>query len=86
MSYVWQFSLVSMKRRVRPRDRDTLPLRVQVEKHSDGYVAYPLGIGRGAILQAARPATKPERSRGLAAQTQAALTRAEFDHGTVAFQ
>jgi hypothetical protein len=25
-------------------------LKLVVEKHSDGYVAYPLGIGRGAIL------------------------------------
>jgi hypothetical protein len=25
-------------------------LKLIVEKHSDGYVAYPLGIGRGAIL------------------------------------
>jgi predicted RNase H-like HicB family nuclease len=25
-------------------------LKLVVEKHSDGYVAYPLGIARGAIL------------------------------------
>ena len=25
-------------------------LKLVVEKHPDGYVAYPLGIGRGAIL------------------------------------
>jgi predicted RNase H-like HicB family nuclease len=25
-------------------------LKLIVEKHSDGYVAYPLGISRGAIL------------------------------------
>ena len=28
----------------------TSPLKVVVEKHSDGYVAYPLGIARGVII------------------------------------
>lgn len=27
-----------------------LSLKTIVEKHSDGYVAYPLGLARGAIL------------------------------------
>lgn len=27
-----------------------LPLKVVVEKHSDGYVAYPLGLARGAVV------------------------------------
>lgn len=26
------------------------PLKIVVEKHPDGYVAYPLGLARGAIL------------------------------------
>lgn len=25
-------------------------LKIVVEKHSDGYVAYPLGLARGAVL------------------------------------
>ena len=28
----------------------TPPLKIVVERHSDGYVAYPLGIVRGAII------------------------------------
>lgn len=28
----------------------TLPLKIVVERHSDGYVAYPLGLTRGAVL------------------------------------
>jgi hypothetical protein len=28
----------------------TSNLKLVVEKHPDGYVAYPLGIGRGAII------------------------------------
>ena len=28
----------------------TPPLKNVVEKHSDGYVAYPLGLARGAII------------------------------------
>jgi len=27
-----------------------MPLKIVVEKHSDGYVAYPLGLTRGAIV------------------------------------
>ena len=26
------------------------PLKIVVEKHPDGYVAYPLGLARGAIV------------------------------------
>lgn len=26
------------------------PLKIVVERHSDGYVAYPLGLARGAIV------------------------------------
>ena len=26
------------------------PLKIVVEKHSDGYVAYPLGLARGVVL------------------------------------
>ncbi|RYD32518.1 MAG: type II toxin-antitoxin system HicB family antitoxin [Verrucomicrobiaceae bacterium] len=26
------------------------PLKIVVEKHSDGYVAYPLGLERGVIV------------------------------------
>lgn len=26
------------------------PLKIVVEKHADGYVAYPLGLARGAII------------------------------------
>lgn len=26
------------------------PLKIIVEKHSDGYVAYPLGLARGAVV------------------------------------
>lgn len=26
------------------------PLKIVVEKHSDGYVAYPLGLARGAVV------------------------------------
>ena len=26
------------------------PLKIVVEKHPDGYVAYPLGLARGAVL------------------------------------
>jgi len=28
----------------------TLPLKIVVEKHPDGYVAYPLGLARGAVV------------------------------------
>jgi hypothetical protein len=28
----------------------TSPLKIIVEKHSDGYVAYPLGLARGAVV------------------------------------
>jgi hypothetical protein len=28
----------------------TPSLKIVVEKHSDGYVAYPLGLARGAVL------------------------------------
>jgi predicted RNase H-like HicB family nuclease len=28
----------------------TPPLKIVVEKHSDGYVAYPLGLARGAVV------------------------------------
>ena len=28
----------------------TPPLKIVVEKYSDGYVAYPLGLARGAIV------------------------------------
>ena len=28
----------------------TPPLKIVVERHSDGYVAYPLGLARGAIV------------------------------------
>jgi predicted RNase H-like HicB family nuclease len=28
----------------------TTPLKIVVEKHSDGYVAYPLGLTRGTVL------------------------------------
>lgn len=28
----------------------SLPLKVVVERHSDGYVAYPLGLARGAVV------------------------------------
>jgi predicted RNase H-like HicB family nuclease len=28
----------------------TAPLKIVVEKHSDGYVAYPLGLARGAVV------------------------------------
>jgi predicted RNase H-like HicB family nuclease len=28
----------------------TPPLKIVVEKHSDSYVAYPLGIARGVII------------------------------------
>ena len=28
----------------------TTPLKIVVEKHSDGYVAYPLGLARGAVV------------------------------------
>ena len=28
----------------------TPPLKVVVEKHADGYVAYPLGLARGVVL------------------------------------
>lgn len=31
------------------RDMPT-PLKIVVEKHPDGYVAYPLGIARGVIV------------------------------------
>jgi len=27
-----------------------LPLKIVVERHSDGYVAYPLGLARGVIV------------------------------------
>ena len=27
-----------------------LPLKIVVEKHSDGYVAYPLGLARGVVV------------------------------------
>ena len=27
-----------------------LPLKIVVEKHSDGYVAYPLGLARGTVV------------------------------------
>jgi len=27
-----------------------LPLKIVVEKHPDGYVAYPLGLARGAVV------------------------------------
>jgi predicted RNase H-like HicB family nuclease len=27
-----------------------LPLKIVVERHSDGYVAYPLGLARGAVV------------------------------------
>jgi predicted RNase H-like HicB family nuclease len=26
------------------------PLKIVVEKHSDGYVAYPLGLARGTVV------------------------------------
>jgi predicted RNase H-like HicB family nuclease len=26
------------------------PLKIVVEKHSDGYVAYPLGLARGVVV------------------------------------
>lgn len=26
------------------------PLKIVVEKHSDGFVAYPLGLARGAVV------------------------------------
>ena len=26
------------------------PLKIVVERHSDGYVAYPLGLARGAVV------------------------------------
>ena len=28
----------------------TPPLKIVVEKHADGYVAYPLGLARGAVV------------------------------------
>ncbi len=28
----------------------TPPLKIVVEKHADGYVAYPLGLARGVIV------------------------------------
>jgi hypothetical protein len=28
----------------------TPPLKVVVERHSDGYVAYPLGLARGVVV------------------------------------
>jgi len=28
----------------------TPPLKIIVEKHPDGYIAYPLGLARGAIV------------------------------------
>ena len=28
----------------------TTQLKIVVEKHSDGYVAYPLGLARGAVV------------------------------------
>jgi predicted RNase H-like HicB family nuclease len=28
----------------------TPPLKIVVEKHPDGYVAYPLGLARGAVV------------------------------------
>ena len=28
----------------------TTPLKIVVEKHSDGYVAYPLGLARGTVV------------------------------------
>jgi predicted RNase H-like HicB family nuclease len=28
----------------------TPPLKIVVEKHSDGYVAYPLGLPRGVVI------------------------------------
>src|SRR4051812_41804740 len=28
----------------------TPPLKIVVEKHSDGYVAYPLGLARGVVV------------------------------------
>jgi len=28
----------------------TVPLKIVVERHSDGYVAYPLGLARGAVV------------------------------------
>jgi predicted RNase H-like HicB family nuclease len=28
----------------------TASLKIVVEKHSDGYVAYPLGLARGAVV------------------------------------
>ena len=28
----------------------TRPLKIVVERHSDGYVAYPLGLARGAVI------------------------------------
>ncbi len=28
----------------------TPPLKIVIEKHFDGYVAYPLGLARGAII------------------------------------
>lgn len=27
-----------------------LPLKIVVERHSDGYVAYPLGLARGTVV------------------------------------
>ena len=26
------------------------PLKIVVERHSDGYIAYPLGLARGAVV------------------------------------
>jgi predicted RNase H-like HicB family nuclease len=26
------------------------PLKIVIERHSDGYVAYPLGLARGAVV------------------------------------
>jgi len=28
----------------------TAPLKIVVERHSDGYVAYPLGLARGVVV------------------------------------
>jgi hypothetical protein len=36
--------------RVEHHEHMDLPLKIVVEKHSDGYVAYPLGLARGAVV------------------------------------
>ena len=28
----------------------TTPLKIVIERHTDGYVAYPLGLARGAVV------------------------------------